>query len=486
VAEPAVTGAVDVRMPQMGETVTEGTITAWLKAAGDPIAVDEPLLEISTDKVDSEIPSPVAGVVAELLVPEGDTVPIGELIARITTDGPPAPTEDEPPRTEEILPVSSDTNTPPPPATLRSGAEQLDDRSTTATPAERQRSKVTTAEQLQDRSTTATPAERQRSNVTTAEQLDQRSTTATPAERQRSKVTTAEQLQDRSTATPAERQRSTVTFLSPAVRKLVDEHGVDPGAIVGSGRDGRVTRDDVLAVVAAHPPTAERPGVRHVPFTAIRRTIGRNLTASLATAAHTLVVVEVDYAGVEPVKQATGLTWLPFIARAAIDALAEFPLVNAHVTPEGLDVHEDVHLGIAVDLDFEGLVVPVERGAQRLRLPALAEALAARAKAARDHTLAADDYAGGTFTLTNAGRYGTLFTAPIINQPQAAILSTDGVKVRPVAVPLVDGGHGLGFHPVGNLALSFDHRAFDGAYASAFVARVRDTLEQRDWEDEAR
>jgi 2-oxoglutarate dehydrogenase E2 component (dihydrolipoamide succinyltransferase) len=226
--------------------------------------------------------------------------------------------------------------------------------------------------------------------------------------------------------------------------------------------------------------------VRSIPFTAIRRTIGRNLTASLATAAHTLVVVEVDFFGVEPVKERTGLTWLPFIARAVIDAVAQYPLINAHVTADGLDVHQGVHLGVAVDLDFEGLVVPVVRDAQDLRLPALAEALRAIAAAAREHRLAADDYAGGTFTLTNAGRYGTLLTAPIINQPQAAILSTDGVKVRPVAVPLADGGHGLAFHPVGNLALSFDHRAFDGAYASAFVAQVRDTLEQRDWQDEAR
>ena len=200
--------------------------------------------------------------------------------------------------------------------------------------------------------------------------------------------------------------------------------------------------------------------MRHVPFTAIRRTIGRNLVASLATAAHTLVVIEVDYARVEPVKARTGLTWLPFIARAVIDALADFPLLNAHVTPEGLDVHDAVHLGVAVDLDFEGLVVPVVRDADDLRLAGAGRRLERAAPRRPGSTrLAADDYAGGTFTLTNAGRYGTLLTAPIINQPQAAILSTDGVKVRPVAVPLADGGHGLAFHPVGNLALSFDHRA---------------------------
>jgi 2-oxoglutarate dehydrogenase E2 component (dihydrolipoamide succinyltransferase) len=416
-AEATDVASVEVRMPQMGETVTEGTITAWLKAPGDAIAVDEPLLEISTDKVDSEIPSPVAGTVAELVVPEGETVPIGELIARIATgDGAPtAPADAEPAAPE---PPAEPPPPPPPPEPVLA--------------------------EIQDAPTAQMSARTGRSN---------------------GEVT---------------------GFLSPVVRKLVDEHELDPSSIDGSGRDGRITRDDVLALVEAHPPTVERPGVRHLPFTAIRRTIARNLTHSLATAAHTLVVVEVDYSAVAPVREAAGLTWLPFIARAAIDALRDFPLVNAHVGADALEVHDDVHLGMAVDLDFEGLVVPVLRHAGDLRLRALADALNQRAAAARDHTLAADDYAGGTFTLTNAGRYGTLFTAPIINQPQAAILSTDGVKVRPVALPLADGGYGLGFHPVGNLALSFDHRAFDGAYASAFAARVRDNLEQRDWEDEAR
>ncbi|MET0802391.1 MAG: dihydrolipoamide acetyltransferase family protein [Acidimicrobiales bacterium] len=405
-AEPGIT---EVTMPQMGETVTEGTITAWLKAPGDPIAVDESLLEISTDKVDSEIPSPVAGVVAELLVPEGDTVPIGQLLARITTDGAAQTPDVDESVTEDEEPAS----------TPRREAEPLAPSAASEEPAERRRSEVT-------------------------------------------------------------------TFLSPVVRRLVDEHDLDPATIDGSGREGRITRDDVLALVEAAPPAPDRPGVRPVAFTAIRRTIGRNLATSLATAAHTLVVVEVDFAQVEPVKERTGLTWLPFIARAVIDAVADFPLLNAHVTPEGLEVYDAVHLGVAVDLDFEGLVVPVVRDANDLRLAALAAALKESASAAREHRLAADDYAGGTFTLTNAGRYGTLLTAPIINQPQAAILSTDGVKIRPVAVPLADGGHGLAFHPVGNLALSFDHRAFDGAYASAFAAQVRDTLERRDWEDEAR
>ncbi len=503
-AEPAVAASVEVRMPQMGETVTEGTITSWLKAPGDAVAVDESLLEISTDKVDSEIPSPVAGVLAEIVVPEGETVPIGELLARITTD-PPAP-DPEPP--SDLVPAREQNDRP---ATLRSGAEQPTAPTASAQPAE-QETLRSGAEQPTAPTASAQPAEQETlrsgaeqptaptASAQPAEQETLRSgaeqptaptASAQPAEQETLRSGAEQPTAPTASAQPAERRRSNVTsnvtattFLSPAVRTLIDEHGVDPAAIDGSGRDGRVTRDDVLALVSAAPVAA--PGVRHVPYTAVRRTIGHNLVASLATAAHTLVVVEVDFARVAPVKERTGLTWLPFVARATIDALADFPLLNAHVSEAGLDVHDEVHLGIAVDLDYEGLVVPVVRDARRLRLSALADAVKDTALAAREHRLAPDDYAGGTFTLTNAGRYGTLLTAPIINQPQAAILSTDGVKVRPVAVPLDDGGHGLAFHPVGNLALSFDHRAFDGAYASAFAARVRDTLEQRDWDEEVR
>ncbi|OWY63423.1 hypothetical protein B7486_53205, partial [cyanobacterium TDX16] len=274
-------------------------------------------------------------------------------------------------------------------------------------------------------------------------------------------------------------------FLSPVVRRLVQEHQLDLDGIEGSGAGGRITRDDVLAALEEDQPApARRPdddGVRRVPFTAIRRTIATRMLASQHEAAHTLVVTEVDYHHVGPAKEAAGLTWLPFVARAAIDALAEHPSLNAHVGDDHLDLHQAVHLGVAVDLEHEGLVVPVLRHADRLRLRLLADALARRAAAARDRALGPDDLNGGTFTITNAGRYGTLLTAPIINRPQAAILATDGVRVRPVAVPLGEGEHGLAFHPVGNLCLSFDHRAVDGAYASSFLARVRDLLQERDW-----
>ncbi len=398
-------GVVIVTMPQMGETVTEGTVTSWCKAPGDAIVEDEPLLEISTDKVDADVPAPADGVLEEVLVAEGETVAIGVAIARIRTAGaPPAspPPSDEAAREERVEAADAPPASTPAAPRVGPGADGAG------------------------------------------------------------------------------------SFRSPVVRRLAAEHDLDLSGLTGTGAGGRGTRDDVLAAVAsgdgedAAAGPAD-PDIEHVVFAPLRRTIGERMTASLATAAHTLVVADVDYQAVAGPREAGGFTWLPFIARAVIDALADFPLVNARVAGDGLDVHTSVHLGIAVDLDFQGLVVPVVRGADRLRLPALAEAIAERSAAARARSIGPDDMAGGTFTLTNAGRYGTLLTGPIINQPQVAILSTDGVKVRPVAVELPDGAYGLAFHPVGNLALSFDHRAMDGAYASAFLARVRELLETRDW-----
>jgi pyruvate dehydrogenase E2 component (dihydrolipoamide acetyltransferase) len=221
-----------------------------------------------------------------------------------------------------------------------------------------------------------------------------------------------------------------------------------------------------------------------VPFSPIRRLTAEHLTRSLATAAHTLVTTEVDYAGVDAVRRRAGLTYLPFIARAVIDGLHRFPRLNASVVGDGLRLHPHVNLGIAVDLDFEGLIVPVVREAEQLRLAALAARIADLADRARSHRLSATDIEGGTFTITNPGGYGTLVTGPIINQPQVAIVSTDGVRMRPVAVPDADGGWQLTVRPIGNLSMSFDHRAVDGAYASAFLATVRDTLATRDWEIE--
>jgi len=218
------------------------------------------------------------------------------------------------------------------------------------------------------------------------------------------------------------------------------------------------------------------------------------MVRSKATSAHTVVAVEVDYFGVEKVRLArkdafraeegVGLTYLPFVARAVVDAIAEFPHVNSSVGDDELVVHRYVDLGIAVDLDFQGLLVPVIRDAHDQRLRAVARQVGQLAAKARSKRLSPDDLVGGTFTLTNAGPFGTFLTIPVINQPQTAILSTDAVRKRPVAVLLPDGSDAVAVHPVGILALTFDHRAFDGAYAAAFVARVKDILETRDWSTE--
>ena len=221
-----------------------------------------------------------------------------------------------------------------------------------------------------------------------------------------------------------------------------------------------------------------------MPFSPIRRQTAQHLTRSLATAAHTLVVTEVDYASVDAVRRRAGLTYLPFIARAVIDTLPRYPHLNAWVVDDGLQVHAHVNLGIAVDLDFQGLIVPVVPKADELRLPALAARITELAERARSRQLKPADVQGGTFTLTNPGGYGTLLTGPIINQPQVAIVSTDGVRMRPVALPDPDGGWQMTVRPVGNLSMSFDHRAVDGAYASAFLASVRETMATRDWEAE--
>jgi pyruvate dehydrogenase E2 component (dihydrolipoamide acetyltransferase) len=285
--------------------------------------------------------------------------------------------------------------------------------------------------------------------------------------------------------TPPRRRERHSRVRSPVVRRLLAEHSLEPDRIPGTGRDGRITRNDVLAALAGSgaPLAANEPGDELVPLSPIRRRTAERLRRSLDTAVHTLVVVDVDYSEVERARAAAPrrLSHLPFVARAVVDAIGSFPHVNATLTTEALVVRRAVHLGIAVDLEFSGLVVPVIRDAQDRRLPELARDIADVAERARGRELGPDDLAGGTFTITNAGRYGTLLTAPVINGDQVAIVSTDGVRPRPVAVADPNGGYVVAVHPVGNLCLSFDHRAYDGAYASAFLSTVKATLETRDW-----
>jgi 2-oxoglutarate dehydrogenase E2 component (dihydrolipoamide succinyltransferase) len=433
----------DITMPQLGETVTEGTITKWFKQVGDAVAEDEPLFEVSTDKVDSEVPSPLSGTLVEIKVPEGETVDVGVVLAVIGDAGAaPAPAT-----AAEAAPAPAPVEEAPAPAP----APVAEAPAPAAAPA---------------------PA---------------------PA--------------------PAAGGDDGGRLLSPVVRRLINEHGLDAAAISGTGVGGRITRNDVLAVVEAQgragapapAPAATAPAARPapaplvrsgerdtvIPHSNIRKRSAEHLRRSLDTSAHVYASIEVDYEGVDRVRRANkdawkaqegfSLTYLPFISRAVIDAIEQFPEVNSSFTDEALIVHSYLNLGIAVDLDFKGLMVPVVRDADGKRMRAIAREISDLAARARSKKLTPDEIADGTFTITNPGPFGTFLTMPIINQPQVAILSTDGVKRRPVVIDLPDGSEGIAIHSVGNLALSWDHRAFDGAYAAAFLHKIKEIIETRDW-----
>jgi pyruvate dehydrogenase E2 component (dihydrolipoamide acetyltransferase) len=248
--------------------------------------------------------------------------------------------------------------------------------------------------------------------------------------------------------------------------------------MAGSGTGGRVTRDDVRARHAGS------PNDDVVELNRVQRRTGEHMLESTRVAPHAFIAMEIDLEHVDRARRPERLTYLPFVMRSVVDAISEFPHMNATVGDGELVVHRRVHLGIAVDLEHQGLVVPVVRDAHTKRLSALAGEIADLAARARAKQLAPDDVAGGTFTITNPGPYGTAISTPIIHQPQVAILSTDGVKRWPVVVELEDGDEAIVIHAVGKLGLSFDHRAIDGAYASAFLARVRKILETRLWEVE--
>ncbi|WP_421119140.1 2-oxo acid dehydrogenase subunit E2 [Aquihabitans daechungensis] len=345
-------------------------------------------------------------------------------------------------------------------------------------------------------------------------------------------------------ATPPPAPSGAPALLSPVVRRLLDEAGVDASTVTGTGIGGRITRSDAEehirrqgaapAAPAAAPAPAPAPAApaappaapaartapaapaapapvvpapapsraptptgvdTTVPLNKIRRITAEHMVRSLGVSAHVYVSTEVDYESIDRVRTAhkaafkaeegVSLTYLPFVARALVDALEDFPHVNASMGEESeLVVHGSVNLGIAVDLDHEGLIVPVVHEAQDRRLRALARDVADLAERAKNRKLAADDITGGTVTITNVGSTGSAFLLPIINQPQVMILSTDGIKRRPVVVSDASGAESIAIHSVGNLTLGWDHRAFDGAYAAQFLAKIKEILESRDWETE--
>jgi 2-oxoglutarate dehydrogenase E2 component (dihydrolipoamide succinyltransferase) len=437
--EPNVTapaGVVhDILMPKLGETVTEGQISAWIKKAGDTVEMDDALFEVSTDKVDSEIPSPYDGVLLEILVGEGETVPVGTPLARIGEAG---------------THVPAAAGTAPAPA--------------------------------------AAPA-------------------ATPATPAGARVVGG--------AAPG-------LMLSPLVRRLAAENGLDTAAIPGTGVGGRIRREDVekvlanggtkaapaaapVAAPAVSAPAPAAPAAKTQPIPAgtndprdevvtlsrMRLAVAGGMMASLANSASVWTSIEVDFDNVEKVrrkfkdafKKETGasLSYLPFVSRAVVDALRAFPTVNSSIDIDAktMTLHPYVNLGIAVDLDQQGLVVPVVKDADSLNMRGIAKKVTELAGAARSKKLGAEDMKGSTFTITNPGPFASYASSPIINQPNVAILCTDGVKRRPVAV-----GDAIAIHPTGIIGLVYDHRAFDGSTASLFLMHIRDSLEQRNWEPE--
>ena len=272
------------------------------------------------------------------------------------------------------------------------------------------------------------------------------------------------------------------------------ENGIDPKDVVGTGPNGTITRHDVDGLIGAPPTQSITGGARDevIPFTKIRRLTAEHMVRSKATSAHTLMVKEVDYEHVELARTRFGaafkgsegfsLSYLPFNAVAVIEALRDFPRLNASVGDDELIVHLDVNLGVAVDIDNEGLIVPVIRNAGDLGLQQIAAVIRDAAERARSKRLGPDELAGGTFTISNPGPFGTLLTGAVINQPQVAILSTDSVVRKPVVITATDGTESVGIHSVGLLALTFDHRAVDGAYAARFLARMSEVLTTRDWD----
>jgi pyruvate dehydrogenase E2 component (dihydrolipoyllysine-residue acetyltransferase) len=454
---------VDVTMPQLGETVTEGTITRWFKQIGDPVAADEPLFEVSTDKVDSEVPAPAAGVLSEILVAEGDTVEVGVRLAVISDPAAGAAPPTEAPATDAA----------PPPAAAPAPAAPPESAPAPA-PA---------------------PAPQ----------------AAPPPAAVVARAATA------GNATASNGEGGTVT--SPLVRRMLAEQGLDPATIRGKGEGGRITRRDVdeairgrtapapntpapstpapaapSPVAAAPAPVVRGTGDEIVPFDNIRRRTAEHMVRSKATSAHVYTSVKVDFERVERVRRANqaewkaeegfSLTYLPFIVRAFCDVVHEYPHVNASVDGDSLVVHRDLHLGIAVDLDFKGLVAPVIRNADGKRMRLIAREIRDLAARAKSKQLGPDEVVGGTFTITNMGPFGTTLTLPIINQPQVAILATDAVGKEPVVVEGPDGDDTIAIHHTGILSLAWDHRAFDGAYAASFLNGVRGVLENHDWEAE--
>ncbi|MGZ5092602.1 MAG: dihydrolipoamide acetyltransferase family protein [Burkholderiales bacterium] len=436
---------MDVIMPQLGETVAEGVVTKWYKKVGDAVKADEVLFDVETDKVSTEIPAQATGVVAEILVQEGVTAKVGERLAVI--------------RESEAAAAAS-----------------------------------TTAPLIPSVSADGTGAQRISPTSVHASEI------AKP---------------------PLVPNEGAQARLSPVVRKLMSEHALSPGEIRGTGRDGRITREDVTSHVAKRgqqpesrtmrpetrapqtpserieptapsalkPVTAGSPG-QVLPLNPVRKRVAENMTRSWTSVPHVLQVVEADFFRVEQARRDLGaawkereghsLTYLPFVVRAVSIALGRYPKLNSTFGGDMITVQRRINIGIAVDMNFEGLMVPVVKDVPNKSLPQLAREINDLARRARAGKLKPDELTEGTYTISNNGAYNTVITAPIINPPQVAILSTDAVRKKPVVIESPE-GDSIAVRPVGVLAQNFDHRAVDGAYAAAFLRELKLIIETRSW-----
>jgi pyruvate dehydrogenase E2 component (dihydrolipoyllysine-residue acetyltransferase) len=486
--------AVDVVMPQMGVSVSEGTITKWLKSEGEEIAADEALLEISTDKVDTEIPSPASGVVQQILAQEGETVAVGTKIAVISPeDG-----------------ATEAPETPPEPATAQAAQE-----SEAAAGAE---GETPTAEKVED----AREAEPEAAETveTPPEPVAQPEAAAPETEQAPAPEPVA------AAPEPDGDGRREGKFVSPVVARIAAEHDVDVSQIEGSGRGGRVTKKDILKHIESGPaqapaapaeeeeqapatpapqkqppapvaaPAAAPAGAGETvePMSAMRKGIAEHMRRSLDTSAHVTSSIEVDMTKIASLRQKLKKEWadaygvnptfLAFVARAVVETLKDYPWINGEIRGDSIVTRQFVNLGFAVELaDGKGLIVPVVKNAETLNLLGIAKAIADVAKRTREKQLLPDDVQGGTFTITNPGGYGTFHGTPVISQPQAAILGTYAVVKRPWVVEDELGEDAIAIRSIMNVTLTYDHRLVDGALAGRFLRDLRERLET--WDEAA-
>jgi len=415
-------------MPQLGETVTEGTILRWLVKVGDEVKEDDPILEISTDKVDTEVPSPFNGKVTSLLVEEGETVEVGSSLLELDGDGQET-NEIEEQKDEAFEEVSTETEEIP--------------------------------------------------------------------------ISKTVEVKPKEDYAPNDKNLK----LSPVVRRLAAENNIDLNNVVGTGENGRIKREDIKNLIASESINSKTSATPDTPkkkeiskpkdmdksISRLRKRIAENMVLSKQTSAHVMTSVEVDYENVEifrsklkiKFKEENGfsLTYLPFISLATIYALSEFPTVNSSFDLENgtHDIHSHINLGVAVDLNQEGLLVGTIPEADSLNLKGLARKISETSKKLRDGKFGLEEVTGSTFTISNNGSFNSFMTAPIINQPNVAILSTESVKKRPVVIQSQDGTDSIAIRHTGILSLTWDHRVFDGSIALLFLNYIKDKLENSDW-----